>query len=270
MNKVVLSVVTALAVSAAVPAFAADMPVKAKSVVPVAAPSPWDVAFGTAFTTDYVLRGISQSDRQGAVQGYAEGRYTINDMVTLYAGVWGSSLTTYIADAEFDFSGGARFTYGNFGLDVGYVYYAYPGGRLPAPNFFYDDFGEFYAKPSFKVNDWLSVGGSVIGGDNYNNAGTWAMYYTLNGTVTLPISLPYGIATSVSAEVGWQTFEVGTDYTTWNIGIAFNYKAITLDLRYYDTDLDGTTAVLSPTGRTLSNEAFVATLKFDTTLSALK
>lgn len=269
MNKVVLSVVAALAVTAA-PAFAADMPVKAKPMVPVAAPSPWDVAFGTAFTTDYVLRGISQSDRQAAVQGYFEGRYTINDMVTLYAGLWGSSLTTYIADVELDFSGGARFTFGNFGLDLGYVYYAYPGGRLAAPNFFYDDFGEFYAKPSYKVTDWLTIGGSIVGGDNFNNAGTWAVYYTGNATVTLPFSMPYGIVTSVSGEIGYQTFEVGNDYTTWNVGIAFNYKAITLDLRYYDTDLDGATAVLSPFGKNLANEAFVATLKFDTTLSALK
>ncbi len=57
MKKVVLSVIAALAVSAAVPAFAADMTVKAMKA-PAPAPSPWDIAFGTAFTTDYMLRGI--------------------------------------------------------------------------------------------------------------------------------------------------------------------------------------------------------------------
>src|SRR5258707_15287521 len=74
MKKVVLSVVAALAVTAA-PAFAADMPVKAKPMVPVAVPSPWDIAFGTAFTTDYVLRGITQSNHKPAVQGYFEVDY---------------------------------------------------------------------------------------------------------------------------------------------------------------------------------------------------
>jgi uncharacterized protein (TIGR02001 family) len=272
MKKVVLSVVAALAVSA-VPALAADMPVKAMKA-PAAAPSPWDIAFGAAFTSDYVLRGISQSDNQPAVQGYFEGRYTVNDMVTLYAGVWGSSLTTYIANAEFDLSGGARFTFGNLGLDLGYVYYAYPGGRLTAPGtFFYDDFGEFYAKPSYKINDWLTIGGSIVGGDNFNNAGTWAVYYTGNATVTLPVMLPYGITTAISGEVGYQTFEGGAgDYTTWNVGVAFAYKAATLDLRYFDTDGEGVTAggCLSPTGKSLCDERFVATLKFDTTFSALK
>ena len=105
MKKVVLSVVAALALSAA-PALAADMPTKAKVVVPAAAPSPWDIAFGTAFTTDYMLRGVSQSAHKPAVQGYFEGRYTFNDMITLYAGVWGSSLYTGFANAEFDIRAG--------------------------------------------------------------------------------------------------------------------------------------------------------------------
>ena len=142
MKKVVLSVVAALALSAA-PAFAADMPVKAIKA-PAAAPSPFDIAFGTAFTTDYVLRGISQSNRRPAVQGYFELDYTATDWLKLYAGVWGSSLYAGFADAEFDISGGARFTWGNFGLDVGYVYYDYPDG-IAASNS--GSFGEFYAKP---------------------------------------------------------------------------------------------------------------------------
>ncbi len=75
MKKLVLSVVAALAVTAAVPAFAADMPVKAKRVA-VATPSPWDIAFGTALTSDYVLRGVSQSNHHVATQGYFGELYT--------------------------------------------------------------------------------------------------------------------------------------------------------------------------------------------------
>ena len=67
MNKVVLSALAALAISAA-PAFAADMPVKAVKA-PVAAPSPWDVAFGVATTTDYELRSVSQSNHRPAQAG---------------------------------------------------------------------------------------------------------------------------------------------------------------------------------------------------------
>ena len=271
MNKVMLSVIAALAVSTAVPAFAADMPVKAKMAAPAPAPSPFDIAFGTAFTTDYVLRGISQSDRKPAVQGYFEGQYAAANWVTLYAGLWGSSLWTGAANAEFDISGGARFSYNQFGLDVGYVYYNYPGGT---PNAFFN-YGEFYAKPSLKVTDWLTIGGTVIGGNDFNSSGENAWYYAGTMAITLPQFMPLGIGTTISGELGRQTFAAAignTDYTTWNVGIAFNYKAITLDLRYWDTNLNPTTSPgqCSTVNHTICDERFVATLKFDTTLSALK
>ena len=42
--------------------------------------------------------------------------------------MWGSSLASYLANAEFDIYGGVRLSYDSFGLDVGYVHYAYPDG----------------------------------------------------------------------------------------------------------------------------------------------
>ena len=65
MKKIVLSVVAALALSAA-PAFAADMPVKAAKAAPAAAP-PFDIAIGGVVMSDYNFRGVSQSNR-GAVR----------------------------------------------------------------------------------------------------------------------------------------------------------------------------------------------------------
>lgn len=281
MNKVVLSVVAALAAAAAAPASAADMPVKAAIAAPAPAPSPFDIAFGAALTSDYILRGISQSNRRPAVQGYFEADYTATPWLTLYAGVWGSSLWTGFANAEFDITGGARLSLDKFGLDVGYVYYAYPGpaGTAPITANTSINYGEIYAKPSYKILDWLTVGGSVWYGNNWGNSGASATYYTGNAAITLPQVLPLGIATTLSAEIGRQTFNGALhtagifDYTTWNAGVAFNYKAVTLDLRYFDTNIDTTkapTQCLSGTGQNLCKGAFVATLKLDTTLSALK
>ena len=281
MKKVMLSVAAALAVSTAAPAFAADMPVKAKVVAPAPAPSPFDIAFGTAFTTNYVLRGISQSNNKPAVQGYFELQYKPTDWVTLYAGIWGSSLYTGFANAEFDISGGARFAWGNFGLDLGYVYYAYPGPagtNLAGGSSL--DYGEVYAKPSYKFTDWLTVGGVIIGGGDIGNTSQSGWYYAGNVAVVLP-PMVAGITTTISGEVGRQTYASGykvlgtniEDYTTWNVGVAFNWKAITLDLRYFDTDIDSTTNPTQCATTTASDackQAFVATLKFDTTISALK
>jgi uncharacterized protein (TIGR02001 family) len=280
MKKVVLSVAAALALLAA-PAFAADMPVKAQPAAPVAATSPWDVLFGVDFATDYILRGISQTNRQPAVQGYFEVDYKAADWLTLYAGIWGSSLWTGFADAEFDNSGGARFSWGKFALDIGGVYYAYPCSGCVAAVTGSSSIGyaEFYVKPSYKVTDWLTVGGQIYGGDNFGNSGESAWWYTGNVTITPPQFLPMGIGLSISGDLGRQTYDSTlksptwgfVDYTTWDAGVDFNYKAITLDLRYYDTDAPATAAECTYSGsRNLCSGTFVAMLKFDAALSSLK
>jgi uncharacterized protein (TIGR02001 family) len=289
MKKLVSSVVAAVAVTLAAPAFAADMPTKAPAAMPAAAPapSPFDIAFGTAFTTDYELRGISQSAHRPAVQGYFELDYTATSWLKLYAGIWGSSLYTGFADAEFDISGGARFTVGNFGLDVGYVYYEYPDG---VPNGF-GSFGEFYAKPSYKINDWLTIGAIIDGGGDFNNKVTlappWvgnadAGYYSGNAVITFPWHPIPDVTISLNPEIGRQWYGSGPNanlgvisYTYWDVGLDINYKAVTLDLRYWDTDkrLSDTPVpgeCVTTTGTDACAARFVATLKFDTTLSALK
>ncbi|MGB7012058.1 MAG: TorF family putative porin, partial [Pseudolabrys sp.] len=131
MKKVVLSVVAALAVSAAMPAFAADMPAKAPKVVaPAPPPSPWDIAFGAGIMNDYIFRGVTQSGHKGSVAAYFEPRYNINSNWQLYAGLSGESIKfANNAAAEIDFYGGVRSTWGPLTFDVGYWYYYYPGGQ---------------------------------------------------------------------------------------------------------------------------------------------
>jgi len=277
MKKVVLSVVAALAMTATAPAFAADMPVKATPAAPAAAPSPWDVLFGAAFTSDYVLRGISQTNRKPAPQGYFEVDYTATDWLKLYAGVWGSSLAEYNAEAEIDLSGGVRFSFGNFGLDLGYVYYYYPDGGNAGVNL-YDSFGEFYAKPSYKIADWLTVGAIIDGGNNFNNGfgiigSKNAYYYSGNATITLPWHPITDVTLSLNPEIGRQVYDCTgcVSYTYWDVGFDINWKAITLDLRYWDTDAHGSyLAPIAFGAHDLGGSTFVATLKFDTSISALK
>lgn len=269
-KKFVLSVVAALAIAGAAPAIAADMPVKAAPAPLAEPPSPFDVAFGVAFATDYRLRGLSQTDKNPAIQGYFEGTYKATEWLTLYAGLWGSNVS--FADAEFDASGGARFSYSIFGLDVGYVHYFYPG-PTGGTNI---DYGEVYVKPSVQVTDWLSFNGMVIGGDNWSNTGSGAWYYQGGVVIALPQFLPMDISAKLSGNVGYQTYDsaIGnTDYTVWDAGVTFGYKAVSLDLRYIDTDIDqtGSPGQCGTVGtRDLCSATFLATLKFDTSLSALK
>ena len=273
MKKVVLSVVAALALSAA-PAFAADMPVKAAPAAPAAAPSPWDIAFGSALMSDYVFRGITQSNHKPSVAAYFEPRYNITKDIQLYVGVSGESVSFLNrAAAEIDFYGGARWTIGPVVLDGGFWYYYYPGGEcfnsgvfcgvamtnLPTnTNTMVADmsFWEVYFKPTWNVNDQLAIGGNLFYTNSYLHSGAPGTYVSATAKFTAPASMAIAkdIGWYVSGEFGRQY--LGTtdsfygltgavngpgidyvDYNTWNVGLGFTWKVFTLDLRYSDTNL---------------------------------
>ena len=191
MKKVVLSVVAALAFSAAVPAVAADMPVKAAKVAVVETPSPWDVAFGGALMNDYVWRGITQSGHKPSVAGYFEPRYNIDPNLQLYAGVSGESIKfPNNAAAEIDLYGGIRPTIGPVAFDLGFWYYYYPGGNdsyvqagALTPAIANASFYEVYGHATWTATDWLALGGNVFYTPSYLNTGAKGTY--ASGTVKL-------------------------------------------------------------------------------------
>ena len=273
MNKVVLSVIAALSATAA-PVFAADMPVKAKPLVPVVAPSPWDVAFGAAGMNDYVFRGVTQSDHKPSVAAYVEPRYNIAPNVQLYAGVSGESIKfANDAAAEIDFYGGIRPTFGPVAFDIGYWYYYYPGGQCfgtgPTQSLAPDciagglpngnvakavaSFYEVYGKAAYTIGDFV-LGVNEYYSPNFLNTGAWGNYTSGTIKYTAPAALALGpFGWYVSGEFGRQwlgtsdafygvpAFPNGIDYkdyNTWNIGLGLTWKVFTLDLRYSDTDLN--------------------------------
>ena len=272
MKKVVLSVVAALAFSAA-PALAADMPAKAAKVAPVAEPSPWDVAFGGALMNDYVWRGITQSNHKASVAAYFEPRYNVTKDLQLYVGISGESVSFLNrAAAEIDLYGGARWTIGPVVLDGGFWYYYYPGGEcfnsgvfcgvamtnLPTnTNTMVADmsFWEVYFKPTWNVNDQLAIGGNLFYTNSYLHSGAPGTYVSATAKFTASDKMAIGpFGWYVSGEFGRQYLGttnsfyglLGTangpgidyaDYDTWNVGLGLTWKVFTLDLRYSGTDL---------------------------------
>jgi hypothetical protein len=299
-----------LALSSA--AFAADVPVVRKAPPPPPpAVSAFDIAFGGAIASDYNFRGISQSDRGPSVFAYFEPRFNVTPNVQLYAGIAGYStkLPTDPA-AEIDLYAGVRPTFGPLALDLGLLYYWYPretqqfcGDLLcsfltptptPLPFTVSDtDFLEFYGKATYTFNDVVAVGAALYYAYDWLGSGADGTFVSGNIKLTAPGTLlPAGIGAYFSAEVGhyWLgTFDALApvvapfdipDYWTWNLGIGFTYKAITLDLRYYDTDLTRAEcfAVTGDprgiTGGSLTSKwcdaTFIAKLSFDLTLASLK
>ncbi len=125
-------VLAAVSIMAAVPAAAQDTD----------APKPVTVSGSVGLTTDYRLRGVSQTDKEGAIQG----GITIAHESGLYVGTWASNLSGWGtfggSNMELDLIAGYKMPVGGGALDVGLTWYMYPGGASKT------DFGEPYVKLS--------------------------------------------------------------------------------------------------------------------------
>jgi uncharacterized protein Gcw-chp len=222
MKKLLLSVVAAVAL--ATPALAADM--KLKAAPPPAPPSPWDLAFGAGLTSDYIFRGISQSNHNPSVNAYFEPRYNVSPYLQLYAGVAGSSISfPNRAAAEIDGYAGIRPTFGPLSLDFGGIVYWYPGGSCYngslAPVFGTDciengylpingnvikkdlTFWEVYAKGTYALNDQVSIGGTAFYSPSVLNSGANGTYVTGGAKLTAPsAAMPEGWGLYLSGDAG--------------------------------------------------------------------
>jgi len=304
MKRLLLT--AAAVVALATSAFAADLKMPVKAAPP---PSPWDIAFGGGLASDYIFRGITQSNHRPSVNAYTELRYNSLPTLQWYGGISGESISfPNRAAAEIDFYGGVRPTFGPLALDFGYWYYYYPGGQCfgfgdptcaPAlPNGFAEkadwSFWEVYAKGTWTINDQWALGFNVFTTPNILNQGASGTY--VSGTAKFTAPAAYAL---FAGQVGWYVSgEFGTqflgttdailgsialnDYDTWNVGVGFTWKVFTLDLRYYDTDMSkadcatftgAQNAAIGSSGLPESNwcdATFVAKLSFDLTLASLK
>jgi hypothetical protein len=278
MKKLGLSVAAVLALGMGT-ASAADVPIKkmyTKAAPAPVASSPWDIAFGTGIMSDYVFRGVTQSNHNPSVTGYFEPRYNVNPNLQLYVGSSFESISfANRAAAEVDIYGGIRPTFGALALDFGVWGYLYPGGQcidgllggggvcpvgsaiLPNGNVMKKDasFYEVYGKGTYTFNDNFALGGNVFYSPNFLNTGAEGTYASVTAKLTAPTTMfgSSGVGAYLSGEFGRQwlgtsdsfygvlpAFPNGinyADYNTWNVGIGFTYKVFTLDLRYSDTNL---------------------------------
>jgi hypothetical protein len=283
-------------------------------------PSPWDLAFGSALMNDYNFRGISASARGPSLTVYLEPRYKPDPTIEFYIGLAGTSIDIpNHATAQLFYYAGIRPTVGALAFDFGISYTDYPGGILfngiGLPTnctngaFFFGQcniskavasFWEGYAKIAWTASDAILLGGGIYYAPSWYNSGASGTYGSVTAKVTLPDSIvPKDVGASLSGELG--RYWLGTtdafygtaqlpDYTTWNVGLTFTYKAVALDLRYYDTGLSrvncnaltgdhtatfgGASAVtpINPSGLVSNwcSAAFIAKLSFDATMAGLK
>jgi uncharacterized protein (TIGR02001 family) len=189
---------------------------------------PGDFSANVTLTTDYVFRGISQSNEEPTVQGGVDWSHPNTG---LYLGLWGSGVGFNDASSEFDLYGGISGTVGDISWDLGGIYYHYPGSDDDLNYDFWElavatgyDFGLAQASLSLNYSpDYFGASGN-------------SYYLATYATVPLPYDL------TLSAHAGRQWIEdnatFGTpDYTDWSLGLGYTIEGFDLGLTYNDTDL---------------------------------
>lgn len=186
-----------------------------------------EISANVTLTTDYILRGISQTGERGAIQG----GFDWSGESGLYAGIWASNVDfggEGRGSAEMDYYFGyAGETDGGFGYDVSFIYYDYEGQS--EYDYFEYALGVSYADFSVGVNYSPKFGD---GGPKY-------IYYSAGYDMTLTeeFSLGFNIGYTYTDEDDF--WEEGED-TYWDYGITLGYSAFELDfaLAFIGTSLN--------------------------------
>ncbi|NWK98960.1 hypothetical protein DM806_25500 [Sphingobium lactosutens] len=205
---------------------------------------------GTAtIASDYRFRGVSQSDKEMAIQG----GLTIAHENGIYAGAWGSNLSGWGtfggANMELDLIAGYKTPLAaNATLDIGMVWYMYPGGA--------DDTD--FAEPFIKFSRTTGLVTFTVGaayaprqqalanmsghpdsrGQKKDNLCLWG-----DGVVAIA-----GTPFAAKAHIGYSNGNPGLgpngtslaptgEYWDWSLGMEATWRNLTLNISYVDTDI---------------------------------
>jgi len=234
--------------------------------------SPHTLTGNTGFFSQYIFRGLTQTDTKPAIQGGFDYAHSSG----IYLGTWGSNISwlrdfgSYSAGGsmEWDFYGGYKGTIGksDFGYDVGLLQYYYPGTVASGAN--KADTLEIYGAMSWK---WLSAKLSYALSDKvFGVANADGTYY-----LDLSANIPLGDKFALQVHYGDQKF-TGTSsacgnntsndscasYQDWKLGVTYSLpKDFTVGAYYTDTSMSSvqTAFYTTPSGagsRFLGNDTF--------------
>ncbi len=186
-----------------------------------------------AVVSDYVDRGISNSDNKPAVQAGA----TWTHGTGFYAGLWGSSVDFGDGDGatvELDYVLGYAGEAAGTGYDLAAAYVSYPG----APGSLDYDLWEFSAVLRRDLGPLVLGTEAIYTPQNAGKAGD-ALY--LRGMAEVPLAEVLAGGLALAAHLGhqWTSEEAiaGPDYLDWGLGLVWARENVALGVRYSDTDL---------------------------------
>jgi uncharacterized protein (TIGR02001 family) len=182
----------------------------------------WSTSASVALSTEYVWRGVTQTDNEPAISG----SFDLGHSSGAYAGIWASNVD-FGGDAstEIDYYAGFASDIGEtgFSYDVGVLYYDYPSASDEDL-----DFTELYGSVSYS----FLTAGVAYTIDADTDALEDSLYYSLDAGYDIGMF-------SLAAGVGYYDYDNGDDYTNYHVGVSTELAGFGLDLTYTDTNSDG-------------------------------
>ena len=244
MRKSVLSAAVAVALSA---------PVFANAQAP--APSP--ITGNMSIASDYRFRGISQTYTGPAIQGGVDYAHASG----LYLGNWNSNVSSILfsggSGIEMDFYGGWKKSFGDFGLDIGSIYYYYPNAEFNTNTGSAGGSAEFdnwevyiggtwkwlSAKLYYALDDYFGLG-NVQAGDGYflhkDTGAPLGGKGDSNGTTYIDLGVTYPVSDKLSIVGHYGMLKVKNygdlDYNDWKVGATYDLNGWVFGAAYVDSD----------------------------------
>lgn len=234
-------VASLLAAAFAVPALAQTAAAPAEASAAEAAPAS-ALTGNLGLFSSYRFRGIDQTFGKPALQGGVDYAHASG----LYVGNWNSNVSSGAGfpdgNLEMDFYGGYKHSFGDFGIDVGAIYYYYPGsearGLTGGVNTGAVDNKEIYIGGSWK---FLSLKYYYSVDDYFSMRGTDGE--KTRGTNYLDLSANYDLGNGwgINGHVGQLNFKnvSNGDYTDWKLGVTKDLSGWVVGLSYIDTNAKG-------------------------------
>jgi uncharacterized protein (TIGR02001 family) len=187
-----------------------------------------------ALSTNYIYRGITQTDDGPAISG----GFDFADESGIYAGVWASSVdfgddTTM----EIDVYGGYAWSVEGWDLDIGALYYGYPDSPSAGGD---QNFWEFYGGVGHALGPLAWDAKVSWSPDFYAESGP-AVYFETG----LAMDVREGI--SVDGRIGVSRFDdvPAADYEDYQIGVSGTvFENVGWDLRYHKLSDDGDDSIV--------------------------
>src|SRR3954469_3320869 len=251
MRKSILSI----AVTAAL-----TVPLLAAAQTPAPAPAPSPITGNMTIASDYRFRGISQTYNGPAIQGGIDYAHASG----FYLGNWNSNVSSSLfsggSGIEMDFYGGYKKSFGDIGMDVGFIYYYYPraeGNAITGSSLGSDKFDnqEIYigaswkwlsAKLNYALSDYFGLNTNMAAGGYFTDKNTGAALDPSGtagkskGTYYLDLTATYPVSDKLSIIGHYGMLNVKTyndlDYNDWKLGVTYDMSGWMLGASYIDTD----------------------------------